>query len=70
MRDGFKMQVFKSEEDGDIHVSVLPEGHNDSFDGVEFCNSGSQSPHTYKALCNLMIAMEKDAKAHPQEIIK
>ena len=46
MRDGFKLQVFKSEEDGDIHVSVMPETYISCFDSVEFCNSGTQSPQT------------------------
>ena len=66
MRDGFKLRVFKSDVDGDIHVSVLPQGHRVTMDSVEFCNSGSQSPHTYKALCELIRAMEKDALERPQ----
>jgi DNA topoisomerase IA len=67
MRDGFKLQVFKSPEDGDIHVSVMKETDKVNFDSVEFCNSGSQSPRTYRALCELIKAMEKDAEEYPQQ---
>lgn len=67
MRDGFKLHLFKSPEDGDIHVSVMKETDNVTFDSVEFCNSGTQSPRTYRVLCLLIEAMELDAKEYPQQ---
>jgi hypothetical protein len=68
MRDGFKLSIFKSPEDGDIHVSVMKEEDRVTFDSVEFCNSGTQSPRTYRALCELMKAMALDAIDNPQKI--
>jgi hypothetical protein len=67
MRDGFKLHVFKSPDDGDIHVSVMKEADRATFESVEFCNSGTQSPRTYRALCQLIKAMELDAKEYPQQ---
>lgn len=68
MRGGYKLQVLKSSVDGDIHLSVLPEGDKVSFQDVEFCASASQSPHTFKALCELIKAMQKDAEERPQAL--
>lgn len=65
MGEGFKLQILKSKEDGDVHVSVLPEKHRASSDCVEFCASGTRSPHTYKALLDLIEAMKKDALENP-----
>lgn len=66
MRDGFKLQILKSGGDGDIHVSVVRQNDRASFDCVEFCATGSQSPHTFKALNALIAAMQKDAEERPQ----
>lgn len=66
MRNGFKLQVARSNVDGDIHVSMMPEPDPITFDSVEFCANGTQSPHTYKALVALMEAMKKDATERPQ----
>ncbi|MFD3303914.1 hypothetical protein [Alteromonas macleodii] len=65
MGDGFKLQVMKSKEDGDIHVAVLPENHRATSNCVEFCASGTKSPHTYAALLNLIEAMKKDSFENP-----
>lgn len=67
MRDGFKLQVMRSGVDGDIHVSMMRESDRISFDSVEFCASGSQSPNTFKALINLIEAMKKDSAERPQD---
>lgn len=68
MRKGSKLSVFKSDIDGDIHVSVLKENDVIGSDSVEICASGTQSPNTYKALCHLMRAMKEDQQRtpHPQ----
>ena len=67
MRGGFKLNVLKSGVDGDIHITVMPVADKVSFQDVEFCASASQSPHTYKALNDLLVAMQKDAQERPQE---
>ena len=64
MRDGFKLRLLK-QEDGDICVSILKEKDRVNFDNVEFCNSGTQSPRTYNALCKLFRAMEEDESERP-----
>ena len=69
MRGGFKLKLLK-QEDGDICVSVLKESHRVSFDAVEFCNSGTQSPKTHKALCNLFKAMQEDENERPHNLAK
>lgn len=67
MRAGYKLHVMQSEVDGDIHVAMMPAKDKFSFKDVEFCASMSQSPHTYKALCELIKAMQKDTEERPQE---
>ena len=61
MRDGCKLTLHK-QEDGDIVVCILPEKHRFSTYHVEFCNSGTQSPKTYRALIALFKAMKEDAE--------
>lgn len=54
------------QEDGD--VCVVTHSPNDYFNGIEFCTigmGGGKSPHTLKALKNLMVAMEKDNLENP-----
>jgi hypothetical protein len=63
MRDGNKLSLFLDNE-GDIHVSVLPEKHLIG-DSVEFCNSGCQSRRTRDALYKLMKAMQEDEAENP-----
>ena len=51
--------------DGDIGIKVLEQGDDGllSACGIEFCTVGSgggKSPHTFRALLGLMVAMEKD----------
>jgi hypothetical protein len=58
MRGGNKLSLFLDNE-GDIHVSVLPEKHIIGI-SVEFCNSGCQSRRTRDALYKLMEAMLED----------
>jgi hypothetical protein len=65
-RSGYKLHVLKSGVDGDIHISVMPVGDQVSFQDVEFCASASQSPHTFKALCDLVKAMQLDEQERPQ----
>ena len=69
MRDGFKLRLLK-QEDGDICVSVLKETDRVNFDNVEFCNSGTQSPRTHKALCDLFRAMQDDENERPHKALK
>lgn len=59
MRDGYKLQLIK-EDDGDIIVSILPVDHKATTKAVQFCLSGTQSPHTGKALHALFKAMQQD----------
>lgn len=56
------------EEDGDVIVTMLPKDHRVSFESVEFCTSGTQSPNTVAALHNLYKAMEQDEADRPQEL--
>jgi len=56
------------EEDGDVVVTVMPRDYRVSFESVEFCTSGTQSPNTVTALHNLYKAMEKDEADRPQEL--
>ena len=64
-RDG-KLRLIQ-QEDGDIIVSVI--NSEDKFmPSVEFCSihcGGGRSPHTIKALRNLMKAMKKDNEQTP-----
>ncbi|WP_372986984.1 hypothetical protein [Marinobacter sp.] len=64
MRDGKALQLFV-EDDGDVIVSVIPEGGIYSK-GVQFCMSGSQSRRTVMALHELFEAMQEDEKDLPQ----
>ena len=52
------------QDDGDIIVTVVPDSHERRPSAsVEFCSVGSgggRSPHTVKALRDLMAAMRKD----------
>ncbi|WP_445766809.1 hypothetical protein [Rheinheimera sp.] len=66
MRAGYKLHVLRSGVDGDIHISVMSVDDRVSFQDVEFCASASQSPNTFKALCELVKAMQKDAEERPQ----
>jgi len=66
MRAGYKLHLLKSGVDGDIHITVMPVGDRVSFQDVEFCASASQSPHTFKALCDLVKAMQLDEQERPQ----
>lgn len=68
MRGGFKLKLLK-QEDGDICLSVIKESHRINFDNVEFCNSGTQSPRTHKALCGLFKAMQEDEEERPHKNI-
>jgi hypothetical protein len=61
MGQGSKLTLLKDNE-GDIHVSVMPIGHKASMTNVEFCNSGSKSQRTLNALHELYNAMEDDEK--------
>lgn len=63
MREGKALELFK-EDDGDIIVAVIPEKGGLSK-GVQFCASGTQSPRTHRALCELMKAMEADEAEIP-----
>ena len=59
------------QDDGDICLSIVP-GPNDESPhaaDIEFCTigiGGGQSPHTFKALCALFIAIQRDNKERPQ----
>ena len=59
MGQGNKLTLLKDNE-GDIHISVMPIGHKFSMTSVEFCNSGSKSHRTLMALHALYEAMEQD----------
>ena len=65
------LNVIMSVVDGDISLFIsrgpIPLEHDDKPIGVEFCSrcGGGQSPHTRKALVNLMLAMERDNKENP-----
>ena len=61
MGQGNKLTLLKDNE-GDIHVSVMPIGHKFSMTNVEFCNSGSKSHRTLMALHALFKAMQDDEK--------
>ena len=61
MGQGTKLQLHKDNE-GDIHVSVMPIGHKFASNRIEFCNSGSKSHRTLKALHALFEAMQEDEK--------
>jgi hypothetical protein len=63
MREGKALELFK-EDDGDIIVAVVPAKGGYSK-GVQFCSSGTQSPRTHHALCELMKAMEADEAEIP-----
>lgn len=56
------------EEDGDVIVSVMKATDRVSFQSVEFCTSGTQSPNTTTALHNLYKAMQLDEEARKQEL--
>lgn len=64
MREGKALQLFV-EDDGDVIVSVNPEG-GVYAKGVQFCASGSQSRRTVRALHELFEAMQEDEKSLPQ----
>lgn len=62
MGEGRKLSLFR-EDDGDIIIGVIPENHRVVLEGVQFCTpfvGGGKSPHTFEALKQLMVAMEKD----------
>jgi hypothetical protein len=61
MGQGTKLQLMKDNE-GDVHISVMKIGHKMSMTPVEFCNSGSKSHRTTRALHALFEAMEQDEK--------
>lgn len=61
MGQGNKLTLMKDNE-GNIHVSVMPIGHKFSMTNIEFCNSGSKSHRTLMALHALFNAMEEDEK--------
>jgi len=63
MRSGNKLMLFLDNE-GDIHVSVLPEKHV-LGESVEFCNSGCSSRRTRDALYELYKSMLEDEKENP-----
>ena len=65
MGHGTKLKLLK-EPDGDISISVMPEGHLVTQHRIEFCNSGGKSHHTLKALHNLFEAMQKDSEERPE----
>jgi hypothetical protein len=69
MRGGFKLSLLK-QDDGDICVSIIKETYRVNFDNVEFCNSGTQSPKTYSALCNLFNAMQEDENERTHNLVK
>ncbi|WP_412535947.1 hypothetical protein [Marinobacter sp. MIT932201] len=64
MREGKALQLFV-EDDGDVIVSVIPEG-GIYAKGVQFCASGTQSRRTVQALHELFEAMAEDEEAIPQ----
>lgn len=64
MREGKALQLFV-EDDGDVIVSVIPEG-GVYAKGAQFCVSGTQSRRTVNALHELFAAMEEDEKSIPQ----
>lgn len=66
MREGKALQLF-IEDDGDVIVSVIPEGGFYSK-GVQFCLSGTQSHRTTEALHNLFEAMQEDENEMPHNI--
>lgn len=67
MNGGHKLQLLR-DGDGDIHVCVMPQDHRHTFESVEFCNSGSQSHRTYRALLLLEEAMRLDEQDWPQNL--
>lgn len=75
MGQNTKLKIFKDNE-GDIHLSIMPIGEHISMHSIEFCNSGSHSKRTTNALYKLYEAMIDDEnelediniKTHPNEI--
>ena len=55
------------QKDGDIIIALIPDPNSRDRDDVEFCLSGGQSPHTLKALRELLSAMERDNAENPQD---
>lgn len=53
------------QDDGDIIVVVKEEDHGGWGHSVEFCNSGTRSRRTFRALQNLFRAMEYDNNPPP-----
>jgi hypothetical protein len=63
-----KLTLFR-QEDGDVIVEVITEHHGFERACVEFCTpmtGGGSSEHTHKALCELMVAMERDENERKQ----
>jgi len=65
MGSNTKLQLL-IEEDGDVIVSVMKTTDRVSFQSVEFCMSGTQSPKTAAALHNLYRAMVLDEEDRVQ----
>lgn len=66
MSPGGKITLHR-QQDGDVIIEIV----TDEFERacIEFCTpmtGGGQSPHTHKALCQLMVAMEKDEQERKQ----
>jgi|7_EtaG_2_1085326.scaffolds.fasta_scaffold42468_4 hypothetical protein len=66
MREGKALQLLL-EDDGDIIVSIIPEG-GVYAKGAQFCVSGTQSRRTVNALHELFAAMEEDEKNIPHGV--
>jgi hypothetical protein len=65
-REGQKLQL-QLTDDGDVIVCVLPVESLNSFESVQFCASGTQSPRTQKALHELYKSMMLDQEENPHE---
>jgi len=52
-----KLKMFRQDGGDVVLVAINDEGRQI---GLEFCTSGGKSPNTHRALCALMVAMEKD----------
>ena len=72
MGQGLKLELLR-DGDGDIIVSALPANHRFTDQAVEFCvpgSGGGTSPRTFKALQDLMTAIELDRIERPQQPMK
>ncbi len=61
MGQGVKLVMMKDNE-GDLHLSIMPLNHLISMNSIEFCNSGTHSRNTLIALKALYKAMEEDER--------